>query len=115
MPLSKNINTYADVRNVLNTARVSGGAVYTLGSVNEAIRWRQRAYYLRTLLFERDGFTAFDEMKLVLEANVVKISFDAAQVGTLKGLDGKKLKPVIEADDDLLATAQQLAKELGKK
>ena len=115
MPLSKNINTYADVQSVLHSAHTAGGAVYTLTSVNEAIRWRQRAYYYRTLLYEQQGFTPYDTMKLVIKANIIYITFDAAQVGTLKGLDGKKLKPVIEADSDLMAAATQLVKELDKK
>ena len=120
MPLPKNINTYADVASILIPARKEGGAEYTLDSRKEAIRWRQRAYYYRTLLFQRDGFTPYDNMTLTLigVGNVIKINFDIA-VGTLRTLDGKELKPgeyVIEtggeAEDELTAAALKLSKEL---
>lgn len=115
MPLSKNLNTYADVKEILDTAHKAGGASYTLSSPNEALRWRQRAYYYRTLLFNRDSFTKYDSMKLRLSGKdneIVHITFNTGQVGTLKSFDGKELKPVLEVDDKLLAAATKLAEEL---
>lgn len=112
MPLTKNINAYADVAEVLNTAHKAGGGEYTMTDVNEAVRWRQRAYYYRILLLEHAGFTKFDTMKLTLEGSVIIINFNANQTGTLTSLDGKKLKPELEVDKSLLEAATKLAEEL---
>jgi len=118
MPLPKNINTYADVAIILEPARKEGGAEYTLDSHKEAVRWRQRAYYYRTLLYERDGFTPYDNMKLTIANAVVTITFIQV-VGSLKTLDGKKLKPgeyiLEDLDSDLMAAAEELAKQLEQK
>ncbi len=123
MPLPKNINTYADVAAILEPSREEGGAEYTLGSRKEAIRWRQRAYYYRTLLYQRDGFTPYDNMTLTLLGlgNVVEINFDITK-GILRSLKGKKIEPgeyTIPADseaaDELTLAAEKLSKELENK
>lgn len=46
---------FADVAAVLDAAIAAGGATYKLPSKGKAIRWRQRAYSLRTLLLKQDA------------------------------------------------------------
>jgi hypothetical protein len=51
MPLSKNINTYNDVLQVLQTARQANKPlIYTLSSPGAAVNFKSRVYYYRTLL-----------------------------------------------------------------
>lgn len=75
MPMSKNLNTYNDIVQVLSAARAKGGvSTYKLPSLGAAVAWRARAYYYRKLLSENariragvKGFiptTAWDDMLL---------------------------------------------------
>lgn len=104
MPLSKNINTYIDVVEILTAARERGGVVtYELRSKGAALNWRMRAYYYRTLLTRAairragdvKGFvptTNWDDMLLEVEGNKVKISFGRI-AGKLTDDKGKEIVP----------------------
>lgn len=110
MPLSKNINTYIDVVQVLTAARERGGIVtYELRSKAAAVMWRLRAYYYRKLLtdaaIERAGSvrgfvpsTAWDDMLLEVDENKVRISFGRV-AGRITDEEGKVLQPAIVAAD----------------
>lgn len=101
MPLSKNLNTYTDVLQVLTTARKNGGAVYELRSPGAATNWVARAYYYRTLLTKTaiaragqvKGFipsTDWDDMLLTREGAKITIAFGRL-AGKLTGEDGAEL------------------------
>lgn len=127
MPLSSNVHSYDDIRAVLDSAQAAGGARYELETPGQAIYWRARAYYFRKLLYnlakERlEGApgmapsTPYDRMKLTVEGCFVTIEFVKPQ-GKLTTLDGDPLSfaSVEEVDEDeLLAEAERLAKELGE-
>lgn len=145
MPLSKNLNTYHDVVAVLTTMRKQGGGEYELPSHGAAVTWRLRAYYYRKLLTEAAikragsvrGFvptTAWDDLYLTIEGNVVKIAF-GKPTGKLRDNEGNEIPidwvevapaeaenilatvdatPVTARemlDEDLLAAAETLARE----
>jgi hypothetical protein len=105
MPLSKNINTYHDVVQILTTARQVGKPVYyELASPGAATMWRLRAHNYRTLLTKAararagnvPGFvpsTAWDDMFLTVEGSKVKIEFGGIR-GKLSTEDGEKIEPV---------------------
>lgn len=114
MPLTTNINAYADVAAVLVAAQEQNGGVYTLDTKSDAIRWRARAYQYRKLLFERDGFTLYDTMVLTIrDETKVFIEFRKGGPGTLTSLDGEKVEveePSVE--DPYEEAAAELMKEL---
>jgi len=104
MPLSKNLNTYYDVAQVLVSLRQIGGGFYELNTHGEAVMWRSRAYYYRSLLGKADrerlgnvpGYapvTDWDDMFLTVIDTKVKVEFGRLK-GTLTGLDGASLEPV---------------------
>ena len=49
MPLPNTIETYEDIRLVMDNVLAQGGGSYVLPSQKEAIFWRKRAYKFRTL------------------------------------------------------------------
>lgn len=102
MPLSKNLNTYYDILQVLTTARAAGGiSTYALPTAGAATNWVARAYNYRALLIKAavaragqvKGFipsTEWDDLLLIREGNIVKISFNRV-VGVLTAETGEKL------------------------
>ncbi len=52
MPLSTNVHSYDDVRAVLDAALEAEGARYELPTPGQAVYWRARAYYFRSLLLK---------------------------------------------------------------
>lgn len=113
MPLTTNINAYADVSRVLEAARNAGGARFTLPSARDAVRWRQRAYQYRKLLYQRRGHTPYDMMQLTLDGETVIIQFRDV-TGALTSLEGEPLKEE-ETDEEWLEAAEQFVKNLEKK
>lgn len=106
MPMSRNINTYADVDRVLRAARKAGNARYELPTRGAAVNWRMRAYFYRKLLTDLartragrvPGFmptTDFDDMFVEVEpkpSTAVKITFTRLP-GKLTDESGNELVP----------------------
>lgn len=112
MPTSRNVNTYSDVREVLDTALEHGELIYRLATPGKARNWRQRAYTFRNLLQQlaeerlplpghRPG-TPYDELVLELEESCVRISLRVPK-GIMTLPDGTPVRakpaPAPEADD----------------
>lgn len=55
MTVSRNINTYNDIKAQLDQAISMGGATLTLSNRNTAINWRLRAYKFRALWAKLEG------------------------------------------------------------
>ncbi len=104
MAYPKSLTAYNDIRPVFEAAQQNAGARYTLSSIPEAIRWRGRANYYRTLL-RKEGVTTFDDLVFALDAETIIITL-RAPLGTLSTLDGKALEA--KAEDPLLAEALAL-------
>lgn len=114
MSFPRNPNSYTDVVPVLQAARAQGGAIYTLTSPGEAVRWRAKAFFYRTLLAQiatarsgnPPGFfpsTLWDDMVLTIIGNTVKIEFTGGSIGKLTSLSGEPVPvtphtPVGEAE-----------------
>lgn len=112
MPLSKNLNAYYDVAQVLMTLRQAGGGFYELPTHGLAILWRTKAYYYRTLLIKAaqakngsvPGFvptTDWDDMYITVVGNTVRVEFGALK-GVLKTLSGETLealKPAVRSNE----------------
>lgn len=103
MPLTPNIAAYYDVQVILDSARSAGGLIYTVKDAKQAIRWRSRAYYYRSLLRKADfaahkmvpGYiptTAWDDLFMTLDDNKVIIKFGTIE-GQMTDLDGNPIRP----------------------
>lgn len=103
MPLSTNINTYADVAAVLEEAAPHGKASYRLPTPGKATHFMQRAYKYRLLLQrqERDRVgvknyqppTAYDNLKMRVVGSSVELDFAPEPQGELTLPGGKVIKP----------------------
>lgn len=104
MPLSSNLNTYADVAAVLEPVANAGGrASYELPTPGKAIRWRQRAYKYRELLqkeLQRAAHrgaivprTPYDTMRLDLKGPLVLIDMVPEPEGMLHLPGGASFTP----------------------
>lgn len=129
MGLSTNINTYNDIRRVLDTVLAKGEvARYKTESRADAVRWRLRAYTFRKLLQRQLNETAgtipgyspstpYDNMILRLDDTAVIIDMDGQAIpGELTDETGRPLS-LLEADeaevdpnDPLLLEAMKLAR-----
>jgi hypothetical protein len=122
VPLSENINTYSDVKPILDAALKSNGGVYRLASFNDAIRWRQRAYKFRLLVQRRatremniagaEGSTPYDTMILRIAGTrpEVIIEFQAPRGEFVPNEEPATPSTVLD-EDALLAAARRLAGE----
>lgn len=142
MPLSKNINTYTDVAEVLASILPHRRASYVVNDRGQARRFMQRCYAFRLLLQKQEaarsgtkGFqppTPYDRMKLTLDEEnprKVWVDFDPAPVGKIVLEDGTSVAPkapeqgvkltlpkpaeVPEKDLNLLAALKDLGGLLG--
>lgn len=105
MPLPNNVNSYADVKVVLDAALAAGGGVYKLKTEKEAVRWRQRAYHFRKLaqrqaaagsnLANYQPPTPYDSMHLTIEGPKVLIGMIRPAEGVLVLPDGSEIVPEI--------------------
>jgi len=136
LPVSKNINSYTDIRQVLDSALAVGGARIRINTKGSARHWMQRAYSFRKLALATEstavghiiGYTPstpYDSMKLSVQplpngqADVV-IEFRVIE-GELLSLDGKTvLEPAVAGavrihtgggEDELLTEAMKIAEE----
>ena len=55
MSLSKNLNAYADIKEILDKFVGSLGGQIAFARHQEAVRWRQRAYQFRKLAVENEA------------------------------------------------------------
>lgn len=102
MPLSTNINNYADVRAILDQVLPVGFGVYTLDTPGKARNWQMRAYQFRRLEQEAmrkaanvKGYTPqtpYDMMRLTLKDKSVEIDFAPQPTGKLT-VGGKTIQP----------------------
>lgn len=106
MPLSSNINAYADVAAVLLQSLPHGRVEYRLATPGAARHWMQRANKYRQLLQAQvkstspiKGYvppTAYDRMKMRIIGSVVEIDFNPSITGELMLPSGKKIVPRID-------------------
>ena len=117
MSMSTNLGAYSDIAGVLAAAIVAGEATFRLESPGKALHWMQRAYYLRRLLHEKQGFSDYDGMKLSSKGKEVTIRFDVIE-GVLKDKKGKVIKTAakkIEAEisTEDLEMMEEVKRDLG--
>ena len=104
MSMSKHLGAYSDIIGVLTAALTAGGGTYHCKTAGKARHWIQRAYYLRRLLHEKQGWSGYDGMKLTSKEAQVTIEFDVIE-GVLRDKEGR----VIEA------TAQRIEVEISEE
>ena len=117
MSMSSNLGAYSDIAGVLAAAITAGEATFRLESPGKAKHWIQRAYYLRSLLHKKQGFSEYDGMKLSSKGKEVTIKFDVIE-GVLKDKRGKviettakKIEAEISAED--LEMMEEVKRDLG--
>ena len=99
MPPSRNLNTYADIRNLLDSALAEGGGRLVMATPGQCINMRQRIYtyinLLRKLHIAKSGepgyvpATPYDHLQYTIEGKVLTI--EARMVtGKLMSLDGTR-------------------------
>ena len=117
MSMSRNLGAYSDIVGVLAAAVTAGEATFYLKTPGKALHWIQRAYYLRRLLHEKQGFSEYDGMKLSSRGKEVTIKFDIIE-GVLKDKRGKVIKTTakrieaeISAED--LEMMEEVKRDLG--
>lgn len=106
MPMSTNINTYADVAAVLEEVLPVGRGEYTLPTPGQAKHWAQRAYKYRLLLQKQvaaqnpvKGYTPptpLDRMKLVVTGTRVAIDMNPQVTGRLSLPGGRVVTPPVK-------------------
>lgn len=112
MPLPKNLNAYANVKAILDAALDNLPAKYMVATHNEAVRWRQEAYYFRKLS-QLGGDTRYDSLMFKLDDNRIIIE-SRSVTGTLTREDGKVVEIALaETPDTTEEFAFALAKRLG--
>ncbi len=117
MSMSKNLGAYSDIVGVLAAALTANGATFRLKTPGQARHWIQRAYYLRTLLHDKQGYSNYDGMKLTPKGTEVTIQFDVIG-GVLKDKNGKVIEveaKEIEAElsEGEYEMMEEVKKELG--
>ena len=103
MSMSTNLGAYSDIAGVLAAAIAAGEATFRLESPGKALHWMQRAYYLRRLLHEKQGFSDYDGMKLSSKGKEVTIRFDVIE-GVLKDKRGKVIKTAAKKIETEIST-----------
>lgn len=113
MGLPRNPNQYLDIRPVLDAAVANGGGTYALATAAEAVRWRQRAYGYRKLLWEEAGGigTPYDKLviKLPTGSRICTLTFNST--GVFSAPNGQ-VKVLDLAPDGLEEMARDFAKKL---
>ena len=103
MSMSRNLGAYSDIVGVLAAAVAAGEATFYLKTPGKALHWMQRAYYLRRLLHEKQGFSDYDGMKLSSKGKEVTIRFDVIE-GVLKDKRGKVIKTAAKKIETEIST-----------
>lgn len=130
MGMSKNINTYLDVRQILDAALEALKAEplvrYRCPTGGLAQNWMQRAYSFRKLAQKqaqeelpipgRVPTTPYDLLTFRREDDCILISL-RAPAGILETVKGKPIKPRVtrhdQSDDELLEISAAMMKDLG--
>ena len=117
MSMSRNLSAYSDIAGVLAAAITAGEATFRLESPGKALHWIQRAYYMRRLIHEKQGFSEYDGMKLTSKEKEVTIRFDIIE-GVLRDGKGKvikttakKIEAEVSAED--LEMMEEVKRDLG--
>ena len=117
MSMSKNLGAYSDIAGVLAAAIIAGEATFRLETRGKALHWIQRAYYMRRLIHEKQGFSEYDGMKLTSKEKEVTIRFDIIE-GVLRDGKGKvikttakKIEAEVSAED--LEMMEEVKRDLG--
>ena len=128
MGMSRNPNTYLDVKRVFDAALAHGAARFRLPTPGKAQHFMQRAYRYRKLLFELEqekfshipGYVAstpYDNLVLKKDkgSNEVLVWERRADEGELLTEDGKPLQPQPETglSEDEAEMARRVATDLG--
>jgi hypothetical protein len=71
MPVSKNLNSYADLAD--HMMRCANGGIITCATPGKAVNVRQRMYKYRLLLSEKNGMTPWDDMAFYLAKGDTRI------------------------------------------
>lgn len=107
MALSKSIQSYLDVQQILDAALASGGGEYELEDIKQATRWIQRAYMFRTILQRQSvGPTKYDVISLHKRGNIVEIRC-TGQSGVFRPAG-----PAVAALDDLDAQVAAMRRRI---
>ena len=114
MSMSRNLGAYSDIVGVLVAAVTADGATFHLESPGKAKHWIQRAYYLRCLLHEKQGFSDYDGMKLSSKGKEVTIRFDVIE-GVLKDKRGKVIKTAAKKIETEISTEDLEMMEVVKR
>ena len=117
MSMSRNLGAYSDIAGVLAAAIIAGEATFRLETRGKALHWIQRAYYMRRLIHEKQGFSEYDGMKLFSNGKEVTIRFDIIE-GVLRDGKGKVIKTAakkIEAEisGEDLEMMEEVKRDLG--
>ena len=110
MALSKNIESFDHIRQVLDAAILHETADYRLPDAKAAFRWRAEAYHFRRLA-QAQGIRKYDLVFLQLAGEVVKIS--RKKVEGVLTLGAKGLAPKDDLPEEVTGFAFDLAKKLG--
>lgn len=93
MTLSRNINSFADVKAVLEAVLAAGGGTYRLPTKGKANYWVMRAYQFRKLLQQsvKGEPTPYDRMIMRRKDNEIEFILNPEAEGTLLAPDGEEV------------------------
>lgn len=133
MAPSKNLGQYSDIKTIFDVVVSRGPVTKRFPTKSAAIRFRQRGYYFRTLLHNKqrealgleiaETSTPYDSIKMTIPVDdvcLVRVE-EIRYTGGFVFDDGSPVEvanPITVFDqsrpsDPLLASAEQLAKDLG--
>lgn len=111
MALSKNIESFDHVRQILDACLAVETSDYRLPDSKKATRWRMEAYHFRRLA-QAQGIFKYDDLFLQLSGEVVVISHRKVEGVLTKGSKKIEPKPVTNTEE-LEDFAVNFAKKLG--
>lgn len=93
MTLSRNINSFADVKAVLEAVLAAGGGTYRLPTKSKANYWVMRAYQFRKLLQAsvKGEPTPYDRMVMRRRGNEIEFDLNPGAEGTLLSPEGEEV------------------------
>lgn len=97
MAMSKNLETYLDVKAVLTQAHEVGGGRMVFPTKGQAIRWRQRAYFYRSRTGAFPSLTLRNPVEVANGEWAVSIEFDAVFNGKFYDREGNEI-PLVRPD-----------------
>lgn len=116
MPLSPNIENYSHIRTVLDAAVALGGGTVECDTPQAAVMWRLQAHTFKKLYREKNSFSNYERLVLVLEKGscTITIKERSPMDVVFRAPSGEVVDPTAEAleVDPLLEEALKLAKEI---